>query len=214
MLRGTTSSTTGLSHREPFEAREVADLRGLARPSQGTLRVVLAGALSSLFATGCLVAEAPDYSGSQQTPPHIESSSITPSPFALITVPENSSGQTFTFKVYSEDADDPLLTAFFADYGLVENQMPLDDRTHPPSTLDKPRTISVPVQTFRVADGCHQLTMLVMHESSWNNATDRPELNKLQDVTSVTWWMHVRPDPADPATLFDCPSAEQQPRVD
>jgi hypothetical protein len=208
-MRGDFLATTALSHQKPVGRWKVAGYRALARLSQ-CIGCVLLPAVVSALSSGCLVADAPDYGGPQQTPPYIESSTITPSPYSLITVGENMPDQPFTFKVYSEDAGEKLVTAFFQDYGLVDLK-PLEDQEHAPSTLDQPRTISVLVNLNRIfPDGCHQLTLLVMHESTWNTATDRPDPNKAaHDVTSVTWWLHVRPNASDPATLYDCPSPEQ-----
>ena len=166
----------------------------------------------ALSSSGCLVANAPDYGGPQQTPPRIESTTIQPSPLALITVTENMADTPFTFKVYSEDAGEELIVAFFPDYGLVENLDRLDDQPFPPSTLDKPRTVSIPLDLDLEYpdDGCHQLTLLVMHESSWDPKKDRPFPDaRTEDIASVTWWLNVRPDPANPATLPSCPTPEQ-----
>jgi hypothetical protein len=176
------------------------------------MATVMLSAAASPFLSGCLVADAPDYGGPQQTPPYIESSSISPPPYFMITVFEDMVSQPFAFRVYSEDAGEKLVTAFFQDYGLADDR-PLDDQEHPPSTLDEPRLISVSVDLNRIPDnGCHQLTLLVMHESTWDTATDRPIPSKAQhDVTSVTWWLDVRPDPDNPATLSDCPRREGTP---
>jgi hypothetical protein len=212
-MRGDSPATTALSHQKPAGRWKVAHYRGLARLSQ-CISCVLFPAAASALSSGCLVADAPDYGGPQQTPPHIESSTITPSPYALLTVVENMSAQPFTFKVYSEDAGEELVTAFFRDYTLVDED-PLDDRPHPPSTLDQPRTISVPIQLNVIPDGCHQLTALVMHESTWDRATDRPDPGKAaHDATSITWWLNVRPNRDDPATLFDCPRPEDTTTVE
>jgi hypothetical protein len=202
-------STTALSHRRRLATGKIGRFQGLARQSQ-RLACVLLLALGPVSLGGCLVADAPDYGGPQQTPPRIESLTIQPSPFALITVPEGTVETRFTFKVYSEDANERLWTAFYQDYGLVEGTDTLDDRPVPPSTLDEPRTVSIPVPLWKMPDGCHQVTLLVMHESTWDGAEDRPRPERaVDDVASVTWWANVRPNPDAPVTLASCPSPAQ-----
>jgi len=170
-----------------------------------TLSACLAG-----LAPGCLIADPPEYGGPQKTPPYIESSSISPTPYAIIDVFENDPTQSFAFKVYSEDAGDRLWTVFYRDYYLATVPQRLDDRSHAPSTLDVPHNITIPLTLTQVPMGCHSLTLLVMHESTWNNATVSPDSTKaITDMASVTWWMNVQPDEDHPNTLFDCPTREQ-----
>ncbi|HEY3500958.1 MAG TPA: hypothetical protein VGK73_39970 [Polyangiaceae bacterium] len=167
-------------------------------------------AASAASSSGCLVAEVPEYAGPQQTPPFIQSSSINPSPYELIQVHEGDPPKSFSFRVHSEDNNEKLWIAFFRDYGLVEGEEPIEDQSRPPSTLDKPHNLTISVPLNKAPDGCHQLTMLVMHESTWDNVADAPIPEKaLTDMSSVTWWMNVRADLNDPNTLVDCPAAGQ-----
>jgi hypothetical protein len=210
MLRAARIATTALSHQKPAPSREVGHFARLARRSQRLWFVNLLAGVGALGSGGCLIADAPDYGGPQRTTPFILSSSISPSPYELIEVQEDDPPQDFSFRVYSEDVNDKLRIAFYRDYLLVEPLQHLDDRSYPPSTLDNPHNISLDLNLTVVPSGCHQLTLLVMHDSTWDDATDAPYPDKpLDDISSVTWWMNVRPDPNDPGTLYDCPRSFQ-----
>lgn len=164
---------------------------------------------SAVASSGCLVAEAPEYAGAKKTAPFIQSSSINPSPYELIQVRAKDPPRTFSFRVFSEDVGEELWIAFYRDY-LLDDLDPIKKQTAPPSTLDKPHNLSIPVDLDTgLPDGCHQLTVLVMHDSTWDAVLDRPDPNAaLTDMSSVTWWTNVRPE-GDPNTLVDCPTAAQ-----
>ena len=168
-------------------------------------------ASSAALSSGCLVAEAPDYGGPQRTAPVIQTSSINPTPYELLEVHEGEPDRVFSFQVYSEDVNERLRIAFYQNYQLSDFRW-LDDQSRPPSTLDKPHSVTYPLALNKLSDGCRQLTMLVVHESTWDDVHDVPIPERaLTDMSSVTWWVNVRPDPDDlsPTTLYNCPTAGQ-----
>ena len=83
----------------------------------------------------------------------------------------------------------------------VDNQLP-------PSTFDDvQRVIGFRWWVDRVTDGCHQLTLLVAHESSWDGELDRPRSDVgAGDIAMAVWWVNVNAPPGDQTTLRNCPT--------
>jgi hypothetical protein len=176
----------------------------MARTSQGRA-AVFAIALSPVFASGCIVAEAPDYGPSQRTPIYLSEPHPTPSNLQILTNTTTPMGIAFGVTVRSEDAGEDIVSVMYIDYkhGPVRQSI-LDKHHHPASTFDNPRPITYPatVSDFAGHDGvCHSLTLMVMHESGWSEDEDVP-IGSPSDLATMTWFTSVN-DMGSP--LSSCP---------
>jgi hypothetical protein len=178
----------------------------LARRSQGRVGMLVGFGLASLFSTGCLVAEAPEYGPPRKTAPAIDMLSVDPPPFAVLQL-RRPVVQPISLRIRSEDAGDGLVAFLYLDY--LSSSHPDRDFIRawpfPPAT----RELSMQWQVNEdITDGCHQLTLFLTHESNYDigeNTYKSPN-----DVDSITWWMNV--DPAeDPNTLVGCPTPTDAP---
>jgi hypothetical protein len=182
---------------------------GLARESHMRTKVLFALALGcSVATTGCLVADAPTYGPPEQRPPVINSQGVKPTPYALIVVPDPPVGVDITVPVRSEDAGESLWGALYVDYGLEKEKF-WDDKPIAPGSFDElDRSYDTTFQwDARVTSGCHTLTALITHASNWDNGNNLVIDSSDFDVSSVTWWMNVKPtNPSMPGVLEGCPT--------
>jgi hypothetical protein len=117
----------------------------------------------------------------------------------------------FTMTVRSEDAGEQLLASHVIDYEAGPRQLAFGPTQVPARAADEPKTLSFDFNwDIRISKGCRSLTVLVMHESSYDLARDLPiKPVPSNDVAAVTWWMDVKtnetgdalPCPVSPAAL-------------
>jgi hypothetical protein len=162
-------------------------------------------------ATGCLVAEAPEYGPPQQRPPVIEWQGILPPPYEVFPINEDSLSVPINVPVRSEDAGEDLIGALYLDLDWLEPG-PASYVIYKPvpassfDDLDRSWTFTF-VPDNGVARGCgHLLTLLVMHESNYDYDKVAPKTNASWDVASVSWRLNVYPQ--DPNFIAVCPPAE------
>ncbi|HVR21418.1 MAG TPA: hypothetical protein VMS65_17010 [Polyangiaceae bacterium] len=151
---------------------------------------------STSLATGCLVAEAPEYGPAQQRPPVVGWENVKPSPYELQTIDETLGSLDIRVPVRSEDAGDPLQGVLWVDYGNVSSRKRFDEKQVPASSFDDlERAYSTTwIWDERVKKECgHTLTLLLMHRSNYDDDKDIPNENVEWDVASVTWQMNVFP---------------------
>jgi hypothetical protein len=201
---------TALSGFRRTASQELRRIEGLARESHTRTKVLFALALGcSVSTTGCLVADAPEYGPPEQRPPVINVQGVTPTPYALIVVPEDPVAIEIRVPVRSEDAGEALKGTLWLDY-LLEDPEWYRDREIPPGSFDQlDRFYSTPFQADDdVSAGCHTLTALITHKSNYDDMTKLPIDSSSFDVASVTWWVNVRPTNLGmPGTLEGCPTA-------
>lgn len=196
------SSATALSCREGSRGAAPGAESRLARKS-----LFLGAVMCSL--SGCIVADPPEYQEPQRTPPILDLNHAEPSPYWVVVV-ERKSGNDLSIKVplRSDDQGERLLFAIHVDYKA--GGFMLLSSSMPPSTLDgPPREISksFDLNDPRVMPGCHQLTLLVAHDSSWDIQGGQPLPDAPpEDLAIATWWLNVDPPvDSDPFTLKACP---------
>ena len=164
---------------------------------------------SPVLSTGCLVAEAPEYGAPEQTPPFINTTLVTPPLFVVLEArPRETIQLTVPFR--SEDAGEALTASLWLDYNMP-NQDPQGDHEKAPASLDDlDRSVTISWGPNSVPSGCHTLTLLLMHDSSYDDVLDLPKEGRDTDVASVTWIVNkldsAVPAPGD-AVLTNCPSA-------
>ena len=149
--------------------------------------------LAPLLGTGCIIAEAPDYGEPPGTP--IFLSEPAPSPSDLVIMSSDTQASTlFTVTVRSEDAGVPLVDALYVDY---EHGVPSDSLIswYPlqAATIDIPRSVTYSVRASSVHfqdTGCHSLTLMVMHVTSWNDQAQIPK-GSPADLALMTWFVSI-----------------------
>lgn len=210
MTRFALKTTTPLSHLGARGRAAACHLRGLARRSQASAFVCALLLLAPLFTTGCIIAEAPEYGEPQRTP--IFMSDPTPSPANLQVLLNTQPFPTaFTVTVRSEDAGDRLHSALYVDYKqrTPVKQSLVEHHSHPASTFSNPRPITYlvsPNSLFFLGAVCHSLTLMVMHESSWDDAALAPK-GAPEDLAQMTWFVSVN-DLNQNTLLSSCPTVD------
>jgi len=186
---------------QPFQA--------VARRSHGDWGMLLGSLGCAATATGCLVAEAPEYGPPQQRPPVIQTQRVEPSPYELLIFNEDTLPQDINVPVRSEDAGDNLIGALFVDWQVPGQQVLIREKPVPASSFDDVSRS----WTFRfkpddrIDENCgHTLTLLLMHESNYDFELSAPKDNASWDVASVTWQLNV--EPLDPNFIAICSTGE------
>jgi hypothetical protein len=162
-------------------------------------------------ATGCLVAEAPEYGPPQQRPPVVDwTGAITPSPYDLFVVDDDTPTVSINVPFRSEDAGDDILGALYLDLSDTnrpgQSSLIIQKRVPASSYDDLNRSWSLNY-TPDVTDGCgHVVTLLLTHESNFDSDLFAPKASASWDIASVSWRLNVRPE--DPDFIAICPSPE------
>jgi hypothetical protein len=152
--------------------------------------VLLLSSLTTLAGPGCIVADPPEYTGRQSTRPNVIIDATRPSTLFPIRMMRPGPGQPFNVEIQSEDAGEDLVLAFFIDYGLPGGDF-YDVFPVPASTNATKNPGFVFDADARITDGCHMLTMLAMHEPSWDGLKRQPHPSRLSDVSTTHWVLHV-----------------------
>jgi hypothetical protein len=160
---------------------------------------------STSLATGCLVAEAPEYGPAQQRPPVIGWENVTPSPYEVLVIDDTRRSFEVRVPVRSEDAGDPLQGVLWVDYGEPSGEL-FDENQIPASSFDDLERAYSTTWNWdaRVTRRCgHTLTLLLMHRSNYDDDDNIPNGNVPWDVASVSWQMNVYPE--DDLVIQVCP---------
>ena len=162
-----------------------------------------------LVSQGCIVADPPQYREAVQTRPLLEVYEASPVTNDIVVWSTMSPPITFSIPVLSEDAGHDLKAYAFTDYGVVGVERLVSGQTIPASTSEQSREIAF-VWRPDVSNGCHIVTIIVGHESSFK-ANDITHLNPRtagDDAAIVNWWAEINPDKNAPNTLTNCPQAD------
>ncbi|HLV66093.1 MAG TPA: hypothetical protein VKY73_09780 [Polyangiaceae bacterium] len=173
--------------------------------------------LLSVLAPGCLVADPPEYREPPRTPPILDLVAAKPL-ISEIIVRDTRTGLDadrvieFVVPLRSEDNDEYVWWAFHIDYGFAppsETLIGVPQRITPSTFDDVSRSINykwdIPSVAYRA--GCHTITLVVSHDSTWNLVEARPHVIEGQhDTAMATWWLNLNPPPDARDTLLDCPT--------
>jgi hypothetical protein len=188
MLPGS-SALTALSHLSASKNVKALAL-ALARASQRWCKVLLLSSMATLTGPGCLVADPPEYTEPQSTRPHVVINASEPPTLYPIRLLKPGPGKQFTITIESEDAGEDLVLAFFVNYGRPGAFHHRSFRLAGSTSLTKQDTFVLEAPAT-LADGCHSLTMLAMHESSWDGVTLVPYPSRLNDVSHTHWQLYI-----------------------
>ena len=178
----------------------------ILRLAQGSLLALPAMA----FASSCIVADPPQYTDPVRTAPQLNSYLANPSLSQVLAVYPGTTGATFRVEVQSEDAGEELSAVFWEDYNTNSSfSKAFSIQRIPPSSYGAgPRIISSIPFVPAGETGCHPITLLVAHASTFlsSNATELDPKFAPTDAAILTWWVNIRP-PADAInTLVNCPT--------
>ena len=199
--------------RAPAAARGIRVVLRLARRSLGLLSIML-------VAESCIVAEPPEYRAPGQTRPVLNVYSAVPTAtraLVVYTEPDNRGETEFTIQVRSEDAGESLRALFFLDYQMRKGgpeqpgEQRLNSQTIPASTYDYLGRVVRFTWTPLTTDGCHFMSLIVAHESSFlDSNNDRLDPRKADDDAAIVTWT-VSVNPKVDGTLENCPSNDKIP---
>lgn len=160
-------------------------------------RTWLSSAFTAMLLVGCLFPEPPDYRR-DKTPPFLWA------PFPPVTkVRTLNEGETIELSVMvrSEDDGEGLKAHLFLNYP-EDPDLQKGYKELRPATLQQERKIEFPWRAPRTPGACERLSLLVAHESSFDEETHLPKTNVEQDLATVMWWVAII-DPDQPVT--NCP---------
>jgi hypothetical protein len=172
--------------------------------------VLLLSSFTTLAGPGCIVADPPEYGERQSTRPNVIIDATQPTTLFPIRLTKPGPGQQFSVAIQSEDAGENLVLKFFVDYGLTGGGY-YQSFEVPTSTSATKTAVFVLDADARITDGCHTLTMLTMHESSWDDLAKRPFPSRASDVSTTHWVLHVNVDPSVPPSCPGPSEASQPP---
>jgi len=163
-------------------------------------------ALCAFGPAGCLVADAPDYGPARQTAPVFVLSSIKPEPLYQFELEVSRDVQLVSMVATSEDAGQELTAVLYVDYRTPDpRETYIREYDIAPMPFDQPKAVSFEFAPLRgqVSPGCHTLSVLLMHESSWDGR--KREVTDFSDVDVVTWFF-VATDITNPGVSVPCPN--------
>lgn len=163
-----------------------------------------------------MVQEPPDLEDPKQTRPFIVTRDVVPSLSQFYTMPleRNATATTLniTVPIQSEDLGEPVDVGVHLDLLTNRRFLTAARGIEPRSFSDGPRDvkIDVPISVY----GCHYVTAIFAHESSFNkNPADGLVPKEFwSDSSTVIWTINVFDPAADPPTdpklLVDCPHSD------
>ena len=168
--------------------------------------------LLALAAPACLVAEPPSYEEPRRTPPILDLYAAKPFIGGVIPIARSASLELpdridFKIPVRSDDQGEDLWWMLYADRTFSNELLVWGPQRVPASTLDDTtRYVQYTwIEDTRYAKGCHTLSFVVAHLSSWD-LVGPPMLLDATDAAVGTFWINVDPGLTDPNTLPHCPS--------
>jgi len=162
----------------------------------------------ALLAAGCIVADPPDSSDPEKTPPLLLLGQADPPVYQVkgLSTKDGSPPLQINVPVRSEDAGDQLLALLFVNWNMGLEDSAVAKVLVGPSTFDDTdRMISAVWDYTEIPTrGCTQLAMLVTHYTNYDwihSAYINPS-----DVAIATWFFNVDDEPLGTNPLSGCPS--------
>jgi hypothetical protein len=174
------------------------------------IKSLVVGLLASSGLGGCLVAEPPELEDPGQTRPYLLIRDIQPSPAKVepLVLPELAPKQRlleFNVPVQSEDRE-PLWAFLHIDLFTGTPNTFIDFASLSPSTFAAgTRSMAFDWTADESDVGCHRLTAVFGHQSSFDPGTQLIRLEANADSETVSWLVNVI-DGDDTTALADCPS--------
>ena len=183
---------------------------GFSALARGSLSLLL----MTPMAPGCLVSDPPLQEAPERTAPMLDLVRAQPLVTEVIVrdISDNLATNDrieFSVPLRSEDAGEVVWYNLYSDYTFKGAKSLGVQNTMAPSTFDDTsRSITFGwTPDDSLSDGCHQLTLLASHASTWDTGAFRPDPVLSQgDVALATWWLNLNPPSDNPFTLPNCPN--------
>ena len=182
-------------------------------PSSKSL--VLCALASAALCSGCVVSAPPEYDPPARSPIVLDLVNAQPLVTRIIVVPlgEPLVPRNFRIPLRSEDPPgDRVRWALHVNYGLPQG-FPLWRGDVPPGTFQEERSIVFalePRAQNNLEPGCNQLTLVVGHDSLWDDGLEEPVLGAAVGYAAhAVWYLNMRPDPLQVNDLLNCASPDQ-----
>ena len=160
--------------------------------------------LTSLLAT-CLLSDPAEYEAPDQTTvPVLDGMRAQPPLTQILDSVSNDDKVPFTVPFRSEDRGEELVVLLYVDFALAHPLLQYAGPL-PPSTFDDEREIRIDWTVHEVPAGCHQLSLVVTHESNVNFYVQPAKLRRTEDAAILTWWVDVE---GSGDSLGECPRSD------
>jgi hypothetical protein len=182
------------------------------RPRHWLALQSLCSSVLSIVATGCLVADPPQYEEPATTPVFLDVAAATPPVNRVIVSTALPVTIEFDVPIRSEDNGDRVAFGLQQDFGFPARTKDVFCRASlPAGTFDQTdRAVRFTALVSNDKNGCYQLTLLVSHQDNWDDLRCRPDLIKgVGDTSMITWWLNVIPPGQNPNDLVNCPSPSE-----
>jgi len=161
---------------------------------------------ASLALTGCVIPNY-EYGPARQSPVFVLDSSIAPSALTPLSIKGPSPSVHLALTAFAEDAGDELMSALYVDYKHQGGGFLLQHH-HGTEAIEIPRLVEYEVTRGLPDEGCHTLTMMLFHESAWDDAHFQV-IGVPPDLASVTWFVSIAADGSS-APLASCPDVSTE----
>ncbi len=160
----------------------------------------------STFAQGCIVADAPQYTTPGQRAPVLDLYDAAPLILKIIEV-QDKDPVILNVPVRSEDAGEQLFAILLVDYDTPTRGFAGEQLLAASTYDDATRVIAITwaVNVANVGAGCHRLTLIVTHPSSFDFGKLQVRPTRTTDAALATWLLNVAPQPGVPVDLSSCP---------
>jgi hypothetical protein len=133
--------------------------------------------------TGCIIPDV-EYGPPRQSPVFVLETSIAPTTLTPLTIAPDAAVH-LTLTAFAEDAGEELMSALYVDYKHNGGYFVLSHR-HGSHALETPRQVEYTVKRPLPQSGCHTLTVMLFHESDWDDAKSEV-IGVPADLASVNW---------------------------
>jgi hypothetical protein len=163
----------------------------------------------ALLAAGCLVADPPNSTDPEKTPPLLLLGQADPPVYVVTKLSTKSPTPRIPISVpvRSEDSGDRLHFDFYVDWNGADQDI-IEGRYVDPSTFsDTSRSIDTEWAYGSLTNaGCKQVTLVVTHASNFVATYPTPVYTNPADFAIATWFFNVDDDPIGTNTLSGCPT--------
>ncbi|HEY2410484.1 MAG TPA: hypothetical protein VGI10_30975 [Polyangiaceae bacterium] len=158
----------------------------------------------SALTPACILADAPQFVTPGQRAPVLDLFDAAPPILKVLTVKDGDPPVLINIPVRSEDAGEQLFGVLWLDYGTLQSQLEGVSRVSASTYDDSTRTVGHPWPADGLSSGCHRLSLLVAHESSFDGNLQVIPARK-SDVAIATWLVAANEQPGVPINFDDCP---------
>ncbi|HEY4159966.1 MAG TPA: hypothetical protein VGM29_17765 [Polyangiaceae bacterium] len=158
----------------------------------------------SALIPACILADAPQFVTPGQRAPVLDLFDAAPPILKVLTVKDGDPPVLLNVPVRSEDAGEQLFAVPWVDYGTPQQRLITVFRIGASTYDDSTRAVGYSWSADGLGSGCHRLSLLVAHESSFDSNLQVISSRK-SDVAIATWLVAANEQPGMPINFDDCP---------